>query len=124
MRGHTAGKSYRRDEVVPYVDIWKQPVLRWVWSNIYHFWEKHTEWAMRPISRWHRKLFERWGGLDYIPLVNRRDIKCFHYSERKRTRLTTIYITDEQYDIITGKTVPEEKPRRKVDQEPITEPQE
>lgn len=106
--GYTAGKAYRGKNVSPYVEIWQQPFWRWVIAEIYHWWEKHTDFFMVKVSRWHRNQFQADGDFDYVPLVNRRDIRCYHLSQIKRKTLTTVYITDKQYDVLTGKTEPEQ----------------
>lgn len=101
MKGHTAGKLHGRVEIKPYVEIWEQPLYRWMISHAYHSWERRSRVIMRVLSKWHEYFFGR--SIDYVPLTNRRDIRCYHLSQKDRKHLETIFITEEEYSAITRK---------------------
>lgn len=122
MKSYDVGTAHRRSGVFPYVELWEQPLYRWLLFRAYHWWEKLTEPAMRKISEYHRVVFGAKAGLDYIPLVNRRDIRCYHLSIAGRNTLAIAYITKEQYDVITGRAPKEVEPRHEV-KEPILAPE-
>lgn len=122
MKGHTAGKAHRRDEVIPFVDIWEQPVMCWLVSQAYHrVWQKISRPTVRWLGKWHQKIYEDRDDL-YIPLTNRQDIRCDRLVHKRRTNLAIIYITQDQYNIITGKVAPKQEPRHEV-KEPIAPPE-
>lgn len=132
MRGNEAGTSYRRDETSYYIEFWKQPFLYWLVAWLYHYlWEDGTDWFVVRLSDWlharHNKAQpepEEEEFDDYIPLTNRRDLRCYDLHQKKRVILTIIYITQEQFDILVG-TPPEkkEKPRHEI-AEPMKPPSE
>lgn len=116
MKGYTPGVASRRTDEIPYVEIWEQPAFWRVVALAYHLWEKLTEPIMRYVSRWHRSVFQK--SVEYTPLLNRRDIRCHRLSRKSRDMLAIIYITREQYNIITGKALKIEEPRHEI-KEPI-----
>lgn len=117
MKGYTAGTVYRRESETPYIEIWEQSSLRWLIAEAYQLWENYSFYFMMYVSKWHKKFFGK--NEDYIPLLNRQDIRNYYLTNKKRTVLAIIYTTQDQYDIVTGKTTKEEEPRHEV-REPIS----
>jgi hypothetical protein len=104
MKSYEIGKVHHihSDQTDHYIEVWRQPFSRWAISKAYHhLWEKWSEPIMRRVSKWHRMAFEHdeW----FIPLLNRRDLRCYNLVQKKRTRVAFIYITQEQYDAIAGR---------------------
>jgi len=119
MKGHTPGMAYRREDTIPYVEIWQQPFWRWLIAQAYHLWEKISWRGFRLIEKYHEDLFKKKDDDFFIPLTNRQDLKCEHLTHKKRDTLAVIYTTQEQYDLITGKVHKTGKPRHEI-KEPIT----
>lgn len=116
--GVTANRRNRSMDTLYYIEIWEQPLFRWLWSQVYHKWEKLTRRPMKHFSRWHAKHFE--GGDEFfVPVDCRRDIKCYMYSTSKRDVLAILRVTEDDYDVITGKKCKLDEPRRTCE-EPIT----
>jgi len=106
VKGFEPGIIYSKTEQQPYIELWEQPALRRMAANLYHWWEMHSIFFMKHVSRWHTKLF---GNKDefFIPLINRQDLRCDYLNRKSRRHLATIHVTEEQYAAITGRTIKE-----------------
>lgn len=122
MRGYTAKTAHRRSGIFPYVELWKQPLWRWIVAWLYGQWESLSWPFMKHfLDGWHRKYFGK-NSLDYIPLSNRQDIRCDHLRHAGRETIAIAYITKEQYDVITGKAPKTTKLRHEA-KEALPEPE-
>jgi hypothetical protein len=121
MKGYTAGKAYRRSGVFPYVEIWEQPSWRLAIAKLYHFWENKSWPLMKRLEKFHTKWFEK--DDFFIPLSNRQDIRCDDLMHKGRNTLAIVYVTDEQYEVITKKMPKPAEPRREATA-PITHEEE
>lgn len=119
MKSYTPGTAHRRSGVFPYVEIWTQPYFWWLVARMYHWYESCTEPMMLRISD--RLQRNHKGDLEYVPLTSRRDIRCDHLSRKKRNTLAIVYMTKEQYDIVTEVASKKEEPRHEM-KNPIVPP--
>jgi hypothetical protein len=103
IKGHGAGKIYGRESIRPYVEMWEQPLSRWLIAHLYHLWEQRTWKLLRKIEPLHETFFNRNDDEIFIPLTNRQDLRCADLHERGKKHLIMLHITEEQYNTITGK---------------------
>ena len=113
MRGFEAGVAHRRDDAQPYIEVWDQPFLRKVVAQTYHVWEVITEPLFKPLSRLHQHLFGK--DEEYVPLVNRRDIRCYYLEHKGRVALAYVNITPDQYKAVSGRRFLVEQPRIEIE---------
>lgn len=98
--GRSVGLS-ARDRSEPtryYVTFYEQPLLPWVISRLYHWYDMRV--YLLPGFTLLERLLKRLQGGDewYVPLSARQDIRCYHLERRKRTELVTVEVTQEQYE--------------------------
>lgn len=117
MKTYELGTGYRRSDSYPYVEFYKQPLFWWLVARLYHYvWERLTDPIMNKIStraeeKHYQKLETQGEDDNYIPLTNRRDIKCFTLIHKRRTGLAVAYLTKEQRDAIATGVVPQGEER-------------
>ena len=89
---------YGRDKPKTYyIEIWKQPVLRWFIAKLYHWYDTWIEKVpfVHRFESWHHRRAK--GDLSYIPLYCRRDVRCFHLARRGKVIVATLNIEYDQY---------------------------
>lgn len=83
-----------------HVEFWTQPLWSWLISRAYHWYD------MRIYKVPGFKLLEKWlwkrheDELFYMPLGCQQDLRCYHLSEKNRTILANIPVTEEIYQAI------------------------
>jgi hypothetical protein len=87
-----------------YVELWSQPLHRWILARIYHHYDMHV--FRLPGF----ELLERWvewrsgDALHYLPISARQDLRCYRLGEKDRTVLAHLDIEPEVAEKIDKRT--------------------
>jgi len=94
-----------RDSKTWHVDLWRQPLYRWLIARIYHWYDMRIEKV--PGVKWIQRLIDRRRETDlwYIPVSNERDIRCYHLGEKQKVIITSFDITEEVFRSLVSKNI-------------------
>ncbi len=97
--GFSLGTRMSPHETTHHVELWAQPVHRWLISRAYHRYES-VAFRMPGFGRLERWLQRRDGSPDHVPLSCRHDIMCYRLRQRDRTNLATLPIDPDTHEKI------------------------
>lgn len=106
VRGYEPIEIHSRAEKRYRIDLWEQPLHRWLIARVYHWYDMQVcrvpgfklaenlwDWRHRNHA-WH----------EYLPLSAAQDIRCYYLGVRDRTVLATLDVPADTYERVTGKT--------------------
>lgn len=86
------------------IEIWEQPVRRWVTARMYHWYD------MRMFKILGYRALERWlqrhaKSVSYLSLTVRQDCRCYELAHKQRKSLGFIKIDEELYNQLANRVV-------------------